>query len=336
LAKYQWRVFTVSVYRDPAVTLSAEELSSEEASQLPATIFLGTSTWTFPGWKGIVYKRQYKSEREFSQRCLEEYATIPWFRTVCIDSLFYNPPSAVTLERYASQVPDTFRWVSKVWERITIISYPKHARYGAYAGQPNPDFLNAELFKERVLSAYRSEEVFKRTGPFVFQFAPFSERVMAYEEFIERLANFLAGLPSDFRYGVEIRNKELLSERYFKALNEARVTHCFNHWNSMPPLRVQMRAAADVGGLAADFYIARLLTPLGLNYEDAANAFEPYDKVLRPNPQMRADVTTLAKRAVATGRPAFVTANNKAEGNSALTMATIGSLIVANVSKKKS
>ena len=312
-------------------TLTPEDLHSPDASRLPKNIFLGTSTWTFPGWRGTIYKREYKSERDFSQRCLEEYATIPWFRTACIDSLFYNPPSPTTLERYAAQVPDSFRWVSKVWERLTIISYPKHARYGSSAGQNNPDFLNAELFKERVLSAYDNPQVRMRTGPFVFQFAPFSERLMPFSEFTERLGEFLTKLPKDHEYAVEVRNRELLSAAYCRALNESGVTHCFNHWNSMPGLREQMKTIAACGGLKAEFYVARLLTPLGITYEGAAKLFEPYDKVLRPSPQMRADVATFAKRAIATGKRAFVTANNKAEGNSALSMATIGALLLSEL-----
>jgi uncharacterized protein YecE (DUF72 family) len=317
-------------------TLAPEELHSAEASRLPKNILLGTSTWTFPGWRGTIYTREYKSERDFSQRCLEEYATIPWFRTACIDSLFYNPPSPTSLQRYATQVPESFRWVSKVWERLTIISYPKHARYGSNAGQENPDFLNVELFKERVLRVYDDPQVRSRTGPFVFQFAPFSPQTMSFGEFTERLGEFLTKLPNDYEYAVEIRNRELLTPRYCQALNESRATHCFNHWSSMPGLRAQMKTIAECGGLKADFYVARLLTPLGVTYEGAAKLFEPYDRVLRPNPQMRADVVTFAKRAMATGKRAFVTANNKAEGNSALSMATIGALILSELEKTPS
>ena len=313
---------------DPLTTASPEDLWSEKAARLPKNIFLGTSTWAFPGWKGLVYKRAYKSQKEFTANSLGEYATIPWFRTVCVDSFFYTPPKPETLAHYASLVPEDFRWVSKVWERITIATYPKHPRYGAFAGQPNPDFLNARLLEDTVLSAYRDPEVMRRTGPLVFQFAPFSERSMRYDDFLDRLAKFLRDLPKDFQFAVEVRNPELLSNRYFAALNEAKVAHCFNHWNAMIPLHQQMRAAAEAGGLTADFYIARLLTPLGTSYQNAEDLFEPYDRVQLPNAQMRGDVVRLVRRAIATSKRAFVTANNKAEGNSPLTMVSIARLIV--------
>jgi uncharacterized protein YecE (DUF72 family) len=320
---------------DLTVTATPEEIWNAAGAELPHSIYLGTSTWAFPGWKGVVYKRNYKSQKDFTANSLAEYATIPWFRTVCIDSLFYTPPKPEVLARYASMVPDSFRWVSKVWERITIAVYPKHPRYGAYAGQRNPDFLNVRLFEDAVLSAYRDPSVMARTGPLVLQFPPFSERVMPYSEFIDRLAAFLKAASSDFQYGVEVRNPELLVKEYFTALNEAKVAHCFNHWNSMIPLHLQMRAAAEAGGLTADFYIARLLTPLGTSYQNAEEIFEPYDRVQAPNPQMRGDVIRLVRRALGTGKRAFVTANNKAEGNSPLTMVSIAMLILQELSQRQ-
>ena len=314
---------------DLATTAHPSDLFNADGAQLSPNVFLGTSTWAFPGWKGLVYRRTYKSERDFTQRSLEEYATIPWFRTVCIDSLFYNPPKPETLRRYAEQVPEEFRWVSKVWERLTIIKYPKHARYGSNAGQLNPDLFNVDLFKDRVLSAYEDSLVASRSGPFVFQFAPFSPSVMPYEEFLERLGEFLHRLPKGLRYAVEVRNEQLLIPAYFQLLNTHGATHVFNHWSSMLSLRDQMRRAAEAGGLTADFYVARLLTPRGVTYEGAAKMFEPYDQVAKPNAEMRGDVVRIVKRAIATGKQVFVTANNKAEGNSPLTMVTLAKLIVA-------
>jgi len=321
---------------DLTISAQPDQLWSEDAKRLPPSLYLGTSTWAFPEWKGILYRQEYRSERDFSQRCLAEYASVPWFRTVCIDSLFYNAPKPETLVRYAEQVPESFRWVSKVWERITIHTYPKHARYGALAGGVNPDFLNAELFSDRVLRTYETPEVRLRTGPLVFQFAPFSSAALNYERFLELLDNFLSKLPKGYEYAVEVRNRELLSRDYFQTLNRHGATHCFNHWNSMIPIREQMKCAAEAGGLSADFFVARLLTPLGLSYEGAAKLLEPYVALKRVNPAMRADAVRLARRAISTGKRAYVTANNKAEGNAPLTMVSLAQLIVASLEENAS
>ena len=45
---------------------------------------------------------------------------------------------------------------------------------------------------------------------------------------------------------------------------------------------------------------------------------------------MRGDVVRLIRRAISTGKKVFVTANNKAEGNSPLTMVTLAKLVVAD------
>jgi len=68
-------------------------------------IRLGTSSWAYEGWQGLVYQRTYPKSR-FSQDTLAEYAAygsdgIPLFRTVGIDHSFYRPASATQLAHYA-------------------------------------------------------------------------------------------------------------------------------------------------------------------------------------------------------------------------------------------
>lgn len=303
----------------------------EAAARLPKLIRFGTSTWTYPGWKGLVYFRDYKNERDFKGRCLEEYALNPWFRTVGIDNTFYTPPSLKQLETYSKALPATFRWVSKVWERITIPQYPKHARYGKNAGQQNPDFLNAELFTREVLERFGPTEIAQRTGPFVFQFPTLSESTLRERDFVNSLKAFLLKLPRQFQYAVEIRNPRLLQNQYFEALNDAGATHCFNHWHIMPPLHVQMKAAAAAGGLQAPFFVARILTPLGVSYTEAVKLFEPYDAVKRPNPEMRKDVGRLVKRALDRGSEAYIIVNNRSEGSAPITIDALGRMITSEI-----
>ncbi len=72
-------------------------------------IYLGTSSWKYPGWRGQVYdpaRYQYRGKfaaKRFEQTCLSEYATV--FPTVCGDFAFYQFPSAATWERTFEQLP---------------------------------------------------------------------------------------------------------------------------------------------------------------------------------------------------------------------------------------
>src|SRR5947199_349877 len=62
----------------------------ELGRRVPAAIKFGTSTWTYDGWAGDVYHRSYRGAQP--ARRLEEYARYPLFRTVGIDSAYYEPP----------------------------------------------------------------------------------------------------------------------------------------------------------------------------------------------------------------------------------------------------
>src|SRR3989454_11231633 len=86
---------------------------------IPPGIRFGTSTWTYDGWFGDVYHRRYRGPQPAKR--LEEYTRYPLFRTVGIDSVFYDPPSEEELQSYARALPPAFPCVSKVWYRITAM-----------------------------------------------------------------------------------------------------------------------------------------------------------------------------------------------------------------------
>jgi uncharacterized protein YecE (DUF72 family) len=141
---------------------------------LSPLIRFGTSTWTYEGWKGQIYQRQY-AKTTFARECLGEYCQYlyngePLFRTVGNDSTFYRPPTANQLHHYLNQIPENFEMCFKVWEEITIPHFARHVRYGAKAGQPNPRFLDAKLFNELVLTPYREAKFEPNLGPFIFEF----------------------------------------------------------------------------------------------------------------------------------------------------------------------
>jgi uncharacterized protein YecE (DUF72 family) len=285
---------------------------------VPELVRFGTSTWTYEGWQGLIYTKAYPKGR-FKQDCLGEYARYEYrgqrlFRTVGLDQTFYRPPSAAQLAHYAQQLPPDFDMCSKVWEDLTIPQFASHPRYGSKAGQPNPRFLDAKLFSEQVVAPYR-EAFASRTGPFVFEFQRWG---IGPEEFLPKLDAFLGQLPKDQPYAIEVRNAGLLGPAYQAILNAHGVAHVYSHWTAMPPLVEQHRRMAQT--FTAPFALFRLLTPLGTKYEDAVKAAEPYTKIVRSLPQMRADVLSLVRQAIAEGRQAYVLVNNRAEGCAPLTV----------------
>jgi uncharacterized protein YecE (DUF72 family) len=280
------------------------------AARIPSNIKFGTSTWTYDGWSGDVYHQTYRGLQPAKR--LEEYARYPLFRTVGIDSAFYEPPSEAVLAAYASALPRGFPCVSKVWDRITAKRFNHDPRWGNLAGLLNPDFLNPELFKEAVLGPYN--RAFRdHAGCFVFEFQAMRGRdVPDVAVWAGQLDRFLQELPRDWRYAVELRNPELLDPQHGAVLAHHGVAHVFNSWTGMPPIGAQL----DLPWVfTADFTIARALLRPGRAYADAVRLFKPYDRVREPLPELRHDLLRLISEATRRRLEALILANNRAEGN---------------------
>jgi uncharacterized protein YecE (DUF72 family) len=250
---------------------------------------------------------------------LEEYAAFPLFRTVGIDSSFYAPPTDAVLGAYAEHLPPGFPCVSKVWNQLTVHTFTK-AQDKARAGQLNPDFLHADLFLEAVYEPYR-QYFADHAGPFVFEFQTVGRSSgLAPEQFANRLDEFFGALPRDGQYAVEIRNEEFLTPMYFAVLREHGVAHVFNSWTRMPSIGDQLDLPGAVSG---SFLVARALLQPGRTYDEAVDAFAPYDRIRDPSPALRADLVRLIETAVRTRIPAYLLVNNRAEGSSPLTIAEV-------------
>ena len=223
---------------------------------------LGTSSCVYEGWQGLVYQRTYAKSR-FSQDLLAEYAGyemdgIPLFRTVGIAHSFYRPASALQLAQYARQVPEDFRFCSKVWEEITISPFANLPRYGAKAGKPNPRFLDTGAFRDLVW-APAQESLGSKLGAFIVEF---QRGDMEPAAFLEALGRFLGAVPPGPHYATEVRNRTILRSRCLNILRTQHVPHVYNHWTAMPPLSGQHRLPEQT--FTAPHVVIQLLTPLGL------------------------------------------------------------------------
>ena len=270
----------------------------------------------------MVYQRDYPKTGA-SAAMLEEYARFPLFHTVGIDSTFYAPPTPEQLASYARALPPEFRCVSKVWDRLTVNTFPK-ARYRAQGGEANPDFLNADVFLDEVIRPCEAHFA-DHTGPFVFEFQTIA-RSEGFNplSFADRLDRFFARLPREHAYAVEVRNQEFLTPPYFAVLREHNVAHVFNSWTRMPPVGEQIELP---GAFTAPFAVARILLRPGRTYSEAVDAFAPYDRIQDRNPALRRDIARLVRQAQALRIPAYILVNNRAEGSAPITIAAVAALL---------
>jgi uncharacterized protein YecE (DUF72 family) len=286
-------------------------------------IFIGGSSWKYEGWLGQIYTRsryQVKgrfSKKLFEQTCLREYAET--FPTVCGDFAFYQFPTPEFWERLFGQAPEGFRFAFKAPEQITCKVFPKHARYGARWGKENPEFLHAEMLKEMFLRPLWRHRA--KTALIIFEVGAFARRTFQdVREFLDKLDPFLAALPREFRYAVEVRNPEFLEADYFQCLRGHGVAHVYNAWSKMPELRAQMQIPDSV---TSDFIVSRALLRTGRPYEDAVAMFAPYTEIKDPNPETRDALRVLIERSREEHRMAFLFVNNRLEGNAPGTIISI-------------
>jgi uncharacterized protein YecE (DUF72 family) len=290
------------------------------SSALPCTLRMGTSSWSFPGWRGIVYPSAATTS-ELAREGLRHYARHPLLRTVGIDRSYYAPVPEEDLRRYGDQLPDGFLCCVKAPGALTSYMIKASPR-----PQANPDFLSAERFIEEILQPF--DRAFARhTGPFIFQFPPLPSRAtLDPGAFAEMLDGFFDRLPRGRDYAVEIRDRSLLTDMYRRVLARNAVAHVCSYWSAMPmPGEQAELVQADAG----PFTIVRLLMRPGTRYEQQRNTMAPFNRIVQQDEHMRRDVTAILKRTAESGRRGYLLVNNKAEGSSPLTIEAIAERVAA-------
>ena len=290
------------------------------AGALPPRVHLGTSSWSFPGWRGIVYGDEY-SNSKLSRDGLAAYGAHPLLRTVSIDRSFYAPLSISDYLRHAQQVPDHFRFIVKAPQSVT------DATIRAERGEPvalNPCFLNAQIAIDDFVRPCL-DGLGAKAGALVFQISPLPVEMLGEPSvFIDRLAAFLAALPPSAEggpcYAVEIRDACLLTPRFIRALRATGVRYCVGIHARMPdPLRQATALALLDGEAPAGPLIVRWSLHGGFKYEQAKAKYDPFDRLVDEDPATRVALAELAVRYAIAGQPVLMAVNNQAEGSAPLT-----------------
>ncbi len=304
------------------MSFEREKIKENAALLASQGVFIGTSSWKYPGWRGQLYDaaryewRGKFAKSRFEKNCLAEYAEV--FKTVCVDAAYYTFPSVKYLQGLAAQVPADFQFGLKVTDEITLKKYPNLPRFGHRAGQANEHFLNAEVFERGFLKP--CESIRSHVGLLMFEFSRFYSTDYEHgRDFVSALDAFLAKLPKGWPYGIEIRNKYWMKPEYFDCLARHSVTHVFNSWTEMPPVGEQM--ALSGSRTDPELVAARFLLKPGRKYEDAVKSFQPYDKTKEVNEEARKAGAALIQEGEKTAkRKTYIFINNRLEGNALFTI----------------
>jgi len=294
------------------------------ASRLPPRIHLGTSSWSFPGWTGLVYAPRDgkpESEQRLARGGLAAYARHPLFGSVSLDRTFYAPLLANEYAAYAAAVPDTFRFVVKAPAAITD-PFKRGGNSGLVRGD-NPTFLDATT-AAAVCVAPAVAGLGAKLGAIVFQFPPLGRALLTdVPRLVARLVAFVAalprprtdGLPHGPAIALEIRDPALVCEALAAGLVDGDAIPCLAAHARMPPLETQAEVwRLDRFPLASPL-VVRWNLHAGKEYEGAKQEYFPFDRLVEEDLQTRDALARLVRTEARSGRTVLVTINNKAEGS---------------------
>ncbi len=289
--------------------------------QLPETLYLGTSSWSYEGWQGLVYGSP-ATESQLAKFGLPAYAQHPLLRSAGIDRNFYAPLSVEDYAAYAEQVPDGFRFLVKAPNLVT--DAVKRSNHGIPTAA-NPDFLNVELAVSQFIEPC-IEGLAETSGPLVFQFSPMPPELLAdVPEMVSRLDAFLAQLPglpasegmdAPF-YAVEFRDPSLVTPRMMKMLAARDVRYSVALHSRMPAAARQLAAVAATG---PGPLVVRWSLNARMKFADAESRYQPFDRLQDEDPATREALVQALLDTLETDQPAWVIAANNAEGCAPLTL----------------
>ncbi len=306
------------------------------AAGLPPMLRLGTSSWNYPGWSGIVWDGEY-TDNALSRFGLTAYARHPLMRAVSLDRAFYRAMTQAQFETHAAQVPEDFRFVVKAPNLVT------DARARDKSGRRtlhNPDFLSSDVaiadFVRPALDGLKS-----KLGALVFQLSPLPTEILGDPAaFLGRLSTMLRALPDlrpaapDAVVAVEVRDAVLLDPRWMQefsaVLRDAGATFCLGLHPRMPPLAKQLPMLRSLwpGPLVCRWNLHRKHGGPG-GFEEAERLYAPFATMLDPDPETRHALARVILGTTGAGQPAYVTVSNKAEGSAPRTVVALAEAIRA-------
>jgi uncharacterized protein YecE (DUF72 family) len=305
---------------------------------LHPNIFLGTASDRYAGWLGQIYSREKyvnritRRPKVFGQKtfkeevlpvdCVEEY--FEHFSILEIDYTFYRPllddrgkptQNFFLLKKYGDFLKEGNFLFLKVPQSLMARKIHKGSDYVTNADYLNPHIFTEQFYKPALhllgskIKGFILEQEYHRQ----------SERIPE-PEMASSLDHFFAALPRDDRYHLELRTESYLQAPVFAVLEKYGVGQVLSHWTWLPPLEKQFRKAGERFFNAGRQGVTRLMTPIGLRYEEAYERAFPFDKLVEGmlQPRMIEDTVRLMRTAVDQDIRLNIIINNRSGGNAPL------------------
>jgi uncharacterized protein YecE (DUF72 family) len=319
--------------RDPQ-----EDINKFLFRHLHPQVRMGTASDRYAGWLGQIYtEKRYQGritkrtkivgEHTFTEEILPVDSVAEYFEhfpVLEIDFTFYRPlkdQNGKPTQSY--QILKAYQQLLRAGNALLLnvpqlVTANKLRRGGQY--HDNPAYLNAEVFTRQFY-----KPAIELLGPAIAGFI-FEQEYLTKQDrppvtdMATALDNFFQAIPRDNRYHLELRTDLYLREPVFKVLEKHGVGQVISHWTWLPPMRKQLTKGGGRFFNAGKQCVIRLLTPLGMRYDESYIRAYPFDKLVEGMVQPEMILETLDLMEQVANRRVLVNViiNNRAGGNAPL------------------
>ena len=145
---------------------------------LMCKISIGLAGFFYKDWIGNFYPKNLENNKY-----LEYYSK--FFDIIEINSTFYNLPSEGTVLNWKNQVPDNFRFIIKIWKKITH------------------EFNESDISSRVILFFNRMANLKEKIAAFLIQFPPWFKYS---DKNLKQLMFILNEFPPNYNYIIELRD----------------------------------------------------------------------------------------------------------------------------------
>ncbi len=284
----------------------------------PAGLHVGTCSWKYDDWRGLLYSDAKKLNH------LQEYAR--HLGSVEVDQWFWSlfGPDRVVLPKpnvvhnYAESVPPGFRFSVKAPNSLSLTHFYKQSPADDLVA--NPHFLSPDLYRRFLASL---EPLGDRLGIVMLQFEYLNRRKMpSLGAFLEALAGFLDQVPRTVPLAIECRNPNYMAPEFFDFLAGAGVAPVFCQGYYMPPVTTLMDRFMERIG---PHVVVRLMGPDRDAIEQASQ--NSWDAVIEDRSDELAAIGKRVKTLLSAGTEVTVNVNNHYEGSAPITISKLARML---------
>ena len=282
--------------------------------QLPAGLHIGTCSWKYDDWRGLLYSQEKHLNplAEYSQH-LESVEIDQWFWSLFSpDKVVLPKPHVVAA--YAEAVDENFRFSVKAPNSITLTHLYRKTKGDSLVA--NPHFFSPDLY-DSFLSTLRP--LGSRLGIVMLQFEYLNRQKMAgLDAFLQQFDRFLEAIPRDVPLAIECRNPNYMKPEFFGFLATRNIAPVYCQGYYMPPVT---DLHATYGAAAHQRAVIRLMGPDREKMEAAAGM--KWDRIIDDRTEELRGVVEMIRELLARHVEVYTNVNNHYEGSAPLTISRL-------------